>query len=125
GSEPHLHFGVYEFGKGAVDPLPLLEERRFAGDDEPLTAVVAAVDDTGEHDSGLLVRATAPSRGGAAAARALAADAIEGRGATWGGALAAAFTDAQCGADLSSEAAVWAVSGTVLAGEPFGARFGC
>lgn len=46
GSDPHLHFGVYEFGKGAVDPMPLLEERRFARADdanEPLTEVAAAL----------------------------------------------------------------------------------
>lgn len=27
---PHLHFGVYHWGTGAVDPLPMLEAREFA-----------------------------------------------------------------------------------------------
>jgi murein DD-endopeptidase MepM/ murein hydrolase activator NlpD len=30
---PHLHFGVYRWGRGAVDPMPLLEARRFAVED--------------------------------------------------------------------------------------------
>jgi murein DD-endopeptidase MepM/ murein hydrolase activator NlpD len=29
-TDPHLHFGVYRWGKGAIDPLPLLQARRFA-----------------------------------------------------------------------------------------------
>ncbi len=29
-TEPHLHFGIYRWGKGAVDPFPLLQARRFA-----------------------------------------------------------------------------------------------
>jgi hypothetical protein len=28
---PHLHFGIYKWGSEPIDPLPLLEERRFAG----------------------------------------------------------------------------------------------
>jgi hypothetical protein len=31
---PHLHFGIYKWGSEPVDPLPLLEERRFAGSPE-------------------------------------------------------------------------------------------
>jgi hypothetical protein len=29
-TDPHLHFGVYRWGRGAVDPVPLLDARRFA-----------------------------------------------------------------------------------------------
>jgi murein DD-endopeptidase MepM/ murein hydrolase activator NlpD len=29
-TDPHLHFGVYRWGKGAIDPLPLLQARRFS-----------------------------------------------------------------------------------------------
>jgi murein DD-endopeptidase MepM/ murein hydrolase activator NlpD len=28
-TDPHLHFGVYRWGRGAVDPFPLLDARRF------------------------------------------------------------------------------------------------
>lgn len=28
-TEPHLHFGIYEWGKNPIDPLPLLQSHRF------------------------------------------------------------------------------------------------
>lgn len=34
-TDPHLHFGVYRWGKGAIDPLPLLQARRFAKAEPP------------------------------------------------------------------------------------------
>jgi hypothetical protein len=34
-TDPHLHFGVYRWGKGAIDPLPLLQARRFAKPESP------------------------------------------------------------------------------------------
>jgi murein DD-endopeptidase MepM/ murein hydrolase activator NlpD len=30
---PHLHFGIYRWGQGAIDPMPLLESRTFADQD--------------------------------------------------------------------------------------------
>jgi murein DD-endopeptidase MepM/ murein hydrolase activator NlpD len=33
-TDPHLHFGVYRWGHGAIDPLPLLESRHFDDADD-------------------------------------------------------------------------------------------
>jgi murein DD-endopeptidase MepM/ murein hydrolase activator NlpD len=40
-TDPHLHFGIYRWGRGAIDPLPLLEQHVFATPDEPGSADLA------------------------------------------------------------------------------------
>jgi hypothetical protein len=39
---PHLHFGIFRWGTGALDPLPLLRERRFDPDPPAAVAEVGA-----------------------------------------------------------------------------------
>jgi murein DD-endopeptidase MepM/ murein hydrolase activator NlpD len=117
GSAPHLHFGVYQFGKGAVDPLPLLEARRFAeGAHEPLMAAAstdAAMDAAGAPASGSGTGSRIGASAGAgtpSAVAALAAVVSGGCGASASASLAATGVYEGAGS-----AAAMADSWTVLA----------
>lgn len=102
-SAPHLHFGVYRFGKGAIDPWPLLEARRFTPDAlEPLLAAAPAEDAVEEPADATPNGSGRAGRGGGAPAvmASLASGAVEGCGGAGGASRAVAAAASYGGAAL-------------------------